>query len=139
MSKLITVIILALILSSCSKEDKTKTEQSNNTSQNQNNSNDESNENMTKEEVFSSTLVQDIAGEENEALEVYLEEVIYPLVLKSNKVTLDKISGSLYLLSYDDNGTMKNLIIQEYYSPAKDEMVFDKTETQTNAVKQFVK
>ena len=96
-------------------------------------------ENMTKEEIFSSTLVQDIAGDENEDLEMYLEEVIYPMVSKSNKVTLEKISGSLYLLSYDDNGTMKNLILQEYYSPSKDEMVFDKTETQTNAVKQFVK
>ena len=139
MFKLIPVLFLLVILMSCSKEDKSKTEQSNNTSQNQSNSNDESNENMTKEEIFSSTLVQDIAGDDNEELEIYLEEVIYPMVSKSNKVTLDKISGSLYLLSYDDNGTMKNLLIQEYYSPAKDEIVFDKTETQTNAVKQFVK
>jgi len=139
MFKLIPVLFLSVILMSCSKEDKSKTEQSNNTSQNQSNSNDESNENMTKEEIFSSTLVQDISGGENEALEIYLEEIIYPMVSKSNKVTLDKISGSLYLLSYDDNGAMKNLLIQEYYSPAKDEIVFDKTETQTNAVKQFVK
>lgn len=137
MLKLIPVLLLVLILSSCSKEDKTP--QNNNSSSNQNNTNDENNENMTKEEVFSSTLVQDIAGTENEPLEIYLEEVIYPLVSKSNKVTLDKISGSLYLLSYDDNGTMKNLLIREYYSPAKDEMVFDKTETQTDAVKQFMK
>jgi PBP1b-binding outer membrane lipoprotein LpoB len=137
MLKLIPILLLALILSACSKEDKTT--QNNNTPSSQNNSNDESNENLTKEEVFSSTLVQDIAGVENEALEIYLEEVIYPIVSKSNKVTLDKISGSLYLLSYDDNGTIKNLMIQEYYSPAKDEMVFDKTETQTNAIKQFVK
>lgn len=139
MFKLIPVLFLFVILMSCSKEDKPKTEQSNNSSQNQGNSNDESNENMTKEEIFSSTLVQDIAGDDNEELEIYLEEVIYPMVSKSNKVTLDKISGSLYLLSYDDNGTMKNLMIQEYYSPSKDEMVFEKTETQTNAIKQFVK
>lgn len=140
MLKLIPVLLIAFIIMSCGKEDKPKTESSNtNSTQNQPNSNDVSGENMTKEEIFSSTLVQDIAGDENEDLEFYLEEVIYPMVSKSNKVTLDKISGSLFLLSYDDNGTMKNLLIQEYYSPAKDEMVYDKIETQTNAVKQFVK
>ncbi len=141
MLKLIPILLLSLILTSCSKEDKPKTDSTSNTNTTQNspNANDLSGENMTKEEIFSSTLVQDIAGDENEDLEIYLEEVIYPMVSKSNKVSLEKISGSLYLLTYDDNGTMKNLMIQEYYSPAKDEMVFDKTETQTNAVKQFVK
>ena len=140
MLRLIPILLLALILTSCSKEDKPKTDTGNtNTTQNQPNSNDVSGENMTKEEIFSSTLVQDIAGDENEELEIYLEEVIYPMVSKSNKVSLEKISGSLYLLTYDDNGTMKNLMIQEYYSPVKDEMVFDKSETTTNAVKQFVK
>lgn len=141
MLKLIPILLLSLILTSCSKEDKPKSDSNSNTTTTQNspNSSDLSGENMTKEEIFSSTLVQDIAGDENEDLEIYLEEVIYPMVSKSNKVSLEKISGSLYLLTYDDNGTMKNLMIQEYYSPAKDEMVFDKTETQTNAVKQFVK
>lgn len=141
MLKLIPILLLALILTSCSKEDKPKTDSNSNTNTTQNspNANDLSGENMTKEEIFSSTLVQDIAGDENEDLEIYLEEVIYPMVSKSNKVSLEKISGSLYLLTYDDNGTMKNLMIQEYYSPSKDEMVFDKIETQTNAVKQFVK
>ncbi|MBN8568633.1 MAG: hypothetical protein J0M18_03295 [Ignavibacteria bacterium] len=141
MLKLIPILLLSLILTSCSKEDKPKTDSNSNTNTTQNspNANDLSGENMTKEEIFSSTLVQDIAGDENEDLEIYLEEVIYPMVSKSNKVSLEKISGSLYLLTYDDNGTMKNLMIQEYYSPAKDEMVFDKTETTTNVVKQFVK
>lgn len=141
MLKLFPILFLALILISCSKEDKTKTEpkQNSTTTTTQTSPTDEADTNMSKEEIFSSTLVQDIAGDENEDLEMYLEEVIYPMVSKSNKVSLEKISGSLYLLSYDDNGTMKNLLIQEYYSPSKDEMVFDKTETSTNVVKQFVK
>ncbi len=141
MLKLIPILLLSLILTSCSKEDKPKTDSTSNTNTTQNspNANDLSGENMTKEEIFSSTLVQDIAGDENEDLEIYLEEVVYPMVSKSNKVSLEKISGSLYLLTYDDNGTMKNLMIQEYYSPAKDEMVFDKVDTPINAVKQFVK
>jgi hypothetical protein len=139
MLKIIPFVLLAVIFISCSKDDKQKTETKQNQTSTQNTAVDDADTNMTKEEVFSSTLVQDIAGDENEDLQIYLEEVIYPMVSKSNKVTLEKISGSLYLLSYDDNGTMKNLLIQEYYSPGKDEMVFDKIETQTNAVKQFVK
>jgi len=133
-----SVLLLAFVLTSCSKKDEPVT-QKQNTNKTENTTNDGEEVPMTKEEVFSSTLVQDIAGEENEALEFYLEESIYPVVSKSNKVTLDKISGSLYLLSYDENGTMKHWIIKEYYSPVKDEMVFDKTETQTDAVKQFIK
>lgn len=139
MLRIIPFVLLAVLFISCSKEDKQKTESKQNQNSTQNADVDEADTNMTKEEVFSSTLVQDIAGDENEDLQIYLEEVIYPMVSKSSKVTLEKISGSLYLLSYDDNGTMKNLLIQEYYSPGKDEMVFDKIETQTNAVKQFVK
>lgn len=139
MLKIIPFVLLAVLFISCSKDDKQKTETKQNQTTTQNTAGDDADTNMTKEEVFSSTLVQDIAGDENEDLQYYLEEVIYPMVSKSNKVTLDKISGSLYLLSYDDNGTMKNLLIQEYYSPVKDEMIFDKIETQSNAVKQFVK
>jgi len=139
MLKIIPFVLLAVLFISCSKDDKQKTEIKQNQTSTQNTAVDDADTNMTKEEVFSSTLVQDIAGDENEDLQIYLEEVIYPMVSKSGKVTLEKISGSLYLLSYDDNGTMKNLLIQEYYSLGKDEMVFDKIETQTNAVKQFVK
>lgn len=139
MYKLIPIFFIALILTSCSKDEKPKSDNKQNSSTTTQVANDDADTNMSKEEIFSSTLVQDIAGDENEDLEMYLEEVIYPMVSKSNKVTLEKISGSVYLLSYDDNGTMKNLLLQEYYSPAKDEMVFDKSETTTNAVKQFVK
>ena len=113
MLKLIPILLLSLIITSCSKEDKPKTDSTSNTitTQNSPNANDLSGENMTKEEIFSSTLVQDIAGDENEDLEIYLVEVIYNIVSNSNKVSLKKISGSLYLLTYNDNGKMNNLMI----------------------------
>ena len=94
---------------------------------------------LSKEEFFSSTLVQDIAGDENDDLEAYLEDEIYPIVAKSKKVTLEKMSGSLYLLSYDDNGTMKNLLIQEFFNPLEEEVFFEKKEISSDAIKQFVK
>ncbi len=94
---------------------------------------------LSKEELFSTTLVQDIAGDENEDLQVYLEDTIYPMVAKSHKVTLDKISGSLYLLSFEENGKMKNILIQEFFDPQEEDVMFDKREVSFDAVKQFVK
>ncbi|HMS33497.1 MAG TPA: hypothetical protein PKC91_05355, partial [Ignavibacteria bacterium] len=92
------------------------------------------------EESFSSALVEDIMGENEDVdLQYYLEEQIYPLISKSDKVTIDRISSSLYLLSYNENGAMKNFLLQKFYNPVKDEIVFEKSETQINTLKQFVK
>lgn len=139
-SKLVIVLIICSVFISCDKE--TKTDQSSSKSDKGTNEITESETDsvMTQEEIFSSSLVQDIIGDDEDIeLQIYLEEQIYPLVLKSNKITIDKISSSLYLLSYEESGVMKSFILQKFYNPVKDEFVFDKTETQLNAFKQFVK
>ena len=139
-SKILIALIICSAFISCNKE--TKTDQSSSKSDKGTNEITESETDsvMTPEEIFSSSLVQDIMGEDEDIdLQIYLEEQIYPSVSKSNKITLDKISSSLYLLSYDDSGVMKSYILQKFYNPLKDEFVFDKTETQSNAIKQFVK
>ena len=139
-SKFVIVLIICSAFISCNKE--TKTDQSSSKSDKGTNevAESETDSLMTPEEIFSSSLVQDIIGEDEDIdLQIYLEEQIYPLVSKSSKITIDKISSSLYLLSYDDSGVMKSFILQKFYNPAKDEIVFDKTETQINAFKQFVK
>ncbi len=139
-SKLVIALTICAVFVSCNKE--TKTDQSSSKSDKGTNEITESETDsvMTPEEIFSSSLVQDIIGnDEDIELQIYLEEQIYPLVLKSNKITIDKISSSLYLLSYEESGAMKNFIIQKFYNPVKDEFAFDKTETQLNAFKQFVK
>jgi len=133
------IILIALILFSCNKENNTrqKTESPKTENQEEEGNSDTS---MSAEESFSSALVEDIMGENDDIdLEVYLEEQIYPQISKSGKVTLDRISSSLYLLSYEENGVMKNYLLQKYYNPVKDEMVFEKSETQMNSMKQFVK
>ena len=95
---------------------------------------------LSPEEIFSSTLVEDILQTGNdEDLKIYLEEEIYPLVSNSNKVTLDRVSASLYLLTYEDNGDDKNFIIQKFYSPVNFEVFFEKRETETNAINQYFK
>lgn len=139
-SKLVIVLIICSVFISCDKE--TKTDQSSSKSDKGTNEITESETDsvMTPEEIFSSSLVQDIIGDDEDIeLQIYLEEQIYPLVSKSNKTTIDKISSSLYLLSYEESGVMKSFILQKFYNPVKDEFVFDKTETQINSFKQFVK
>ncbi|MBK8380696.1 MAG: hypothetical protein IPL16_02150 [Ignavibacteria bacterium] len=139
-SKLVIVLIICSVFISCDKE--TKTDQSSSKSDKGTNeiSESETDSIMTPEEIFSSSLVQDIIGDDEDIeLQIYLEEQIYPLVSKSNKTTIDKISSSLYLLSYEESGIIKNFILQKFYNPVKDEFVFDKTETQINSFKQFVK
>ena len=114
-SKLVIVLIICSVFISCDKE--TKTDQSSSKSDKGTNEITESETDsvMTPEEIFSSSLVQDIIGDDEDIeLQIYLEEQIYPLVLKSNKITIDKISSSLYLLSYEESGVMKNFILQKF-------------------------
>lgn len=94
---------------------------------------------LTPPEALSQALVANILNDDDEDLQSYIEDEIYPLVSKSNKITIDKISSSLYLLQYDDKGSQKNILIQKFYNPEKDEFFFDKREVQYDAVKQFVK
>lgn len=139
MLRIILIILIPVLLISCNKEnsDRQRNESSKTETEQDENETDSA---MTAEELFSSAMVENIMGENGDAdLEVYLEEQIYPQISKSGKVTIDRISSSLYLLSYDDGGIMKNMVIQKFYNPEKDEFVFDKSETQNNAVKQFVK
>lgn len=138
--KLRNIIFLLIVLSllSCGNENekKNKTEiQSNESSEE-----DENETPMSPEEVFSSTLTQGMAGDDEiQDLQLYLEEQIYPSVAKSEKVTLDRISVSLYLLSYFEGAVQKNFTLQKFYNPAKDVVFFEKKEIQSDAVKQFLK
>ena len=131
-----------MILYACNKEESTKENVT--TRENDVRLDDEdSDTTMTAEETFSSALVQNIMGEEgDDDLQFYLEEHIFPIVSKSGKISLERVSSSVYLLSYDENGIMKNLLIRKFYNPVKDEFVFEKSETQSDNqsdTKQFVK
>ena len=95
---------------------------------------------LSPEELFSSTLLEDIlqSGEDDD-LKNYLEEEIYPIVTNSTKVTIDRVSASLYLLSYDENEVQKNFILQKFYNPSSLEMYFEINETESNAVDKYFK
>ena len=139
MFRILILILISLSLFSCNKENSTSQKKETPKTDTQNEESDTDTA-MTAAESFSSALVEDIMGEnEDMELQYYLEEQFYPLISKSGKITIDRISSSLYLLSYEENGAMKNYMLQKFYNPVKDEIFFEKSETQTNSVKQFVK
>jgi len=132
MLKYFCLLLLTLMIISCGDDTKNDTETTDK---------DEGDTiSLSPEELFSSTLLEDILQSgEDEDLKNYLEEVIYPIVSNSTKVTLDRISASLYLLTYDENGVQKNFILQKFYNPSNLEMYFEKIETETNAADQYFK
>ncbi|MCX7833277.1 MAG: hypothetical protein N2490_03620 [Ignavibacteria bacterium] len=93
---------------------------------------------ITPAESFALTMVDNFIGEEDEDLSDYLENEIYPLVSKSEKVIIDKISTSLYILTYIENGNEKNFLIEKFYNPIKDEVSFSKKEINQSARKLFL-
>lgn len=95
---------------------------------------------LTPAESFGAVLTQSILNDETEVeLESFLSEVVYPKMSNSSKVTIDKISSSLYLLKYFDCTAEKYMMIQKYYNPQKDSIIFDITETNLTTAKQFLK
>lgn len=111
-------ILPLLIISACGENNRTSQDESVDTVS------------LSPPEVFSITLTEDILNVDDEDLRYFLEEEIYPLVSKSEKVTIDRLSSSEYLLSYSTEGTFKGFLIKKYYNPVEDIVVFTKTDTE---------
>jgi|WetSurMetagenome_2_1015567.scaffolds.fasta_scaffold285853_2 hypothetical protein len=132
------LIIFSVFLFGCNKTKDTGKNTAENTEQQTDNDVDTTD--MTPAEAFASALVQDILNVENELeLEDFLIDNIYPKLSGSQKVTIDRISSSLFLLKYYEGTTEKNILIQKFYNPKEDEIYFESTETSTNNLKQFLK
>lgn len=132
------LIVFSVLIFGCDKKKDTVKNTPDNTEQTNQSSEDTTE--MTPAEAFASALVQDILNEENEPeLEDFLTDNIYPKLSGSQKVTIDRISSSLFLLKYYEGTTEKNILIQKYYNPKEDEIYFESAETSTNNLKQFLK
>lgn len=95
---------------------------------------------LTPAESFGAVLTQSILNDESEVeLESFLSETVYPKISSASKVTIDKISSSLYLLKYYEGTSEKYFLIQKYYNPKEDSITFDITETGLTTSKQFLK
>ena len=95
---------------------------------------------LSEAELFSMVLVNDILqGSEESDLQGYLEEEIFPMVQGATKVTLDRLSASVYILTYEKDGSKSSLLIQKFYDPANEQIVFEKTETGYGLKSQYVR
>lgn len=95
---------------------------------------------LSPSESFGAVLTQSILNDESEVeLESFLSETVYPKVSSSSKVTIDKISSSLYILKYFEGTAEKYLLIQKYYNPKDDSISFEMTGTSLTTAKQFLK
>ncbi len=139
LSLIIVLFSVFVMIIGCGKE-KSNTSGNEQKQQQQMGIDDEDTTSLTPAESFASTLCQDILNDDSEVeLESYLIDVVYPKVSGSTKVTLDKVSSSIYLLTYNDESTEKHILIQKYFNPQKEEIFFESSETSLSSNKQFLK
>lgn len=137
MNKFLIIFALFIFVYGCNKE---KPVQHNNEQNKQMDMVDNDTTSLTPAESFAAALCQNILNDETEVdLETYLIDAVYPKLSSSSKVTIDKISSSLFLIKYVDGNNEKYLLIQKYYNPQSDEIMFDMTETSLTTAKQFLK
>lgn len=132
--KYLVLILISVFFISCGD----KTNDSDNRNSSSNNETDDTTS-LSPQEAFSYVLVNQVLNSDDEDLELFLENEIFPVVSKSEKVTIDEISSSLFLLTYFEGEAEKNLLIQKFYNPVKDEVTFVKYETSLTPKKQFLK
>lgn len=139
--RILILLFIAFTLYSCGN---------NEPSHNQTDGNDETTEEtgeddgdttaLSEAELFSMVLVNDILqGNEETDLQGYLEEEIFPMVQGATKVTLDRLTASVYIMTYEKDGSKSSLLIQKFYDPANEQIVFEKTETGYGLKSQYVK
>jgi hypothetical protein len=137
---LFIVTISVLMIAGCGKEKSNNTVNEQKQQQQQMGIDEEDTTSLTPAESFASALCQDILNDDSEVdLESYLIDVVYPKISGSTKVTIDRVSGSIFLLTYFEGSTEKHLLIQKYYNPQKEEIYFESSETSLSPSKQFLK
>jgi hypothetical protein len=123
MKQLLILLFCVMMLASCSKD-----KENTNTSNIESLSDDLDTAELEKDEMFGAVLTNDFLGMEDEDLETYLITQIYPLVSTSKKVTIDRASASDFVVTYDEAGYTKRMLIKKYYNPLTEEVFFERSE-----------
>ncbi len=140
LSLIIVCFSAFLLVAGCGKEKSINTANEQKQQQQQMGIEDEDTTALTPAESFATALCQDILNDDSEVdFESYLIDVVYPKVSGSTKVTLDRVSSSIFLLTYFEGNTEKHLLIQKYFNPKKGEIFFESSETSLSPSKQFLK
>ncbi len=136
---LLTLIISLMLAAGCGKDKSRDNTQTSGTKE-QEQVNDIDTAEMTPAEIFAEALVQNVINDENEPeLEDFIAESLYTKLSASPKVTMDRVSSSLFIIKFFENGAEKNLLLQKYYNPKEDEIFFETSETQFSNTKLFLK
>ncbi len=115
--KFLLVLIFAITLAACSDKDKADED-----------ANDGDTSQMVRGVLFSSIMLNDFLQlEDDEDLGMYLETEIYPQLAGSTRVTMDRLTGSVYSLEFDSAGTMRSYIIERFYDPKSEKTFFVKS------------
>lgn len=135
-TKLVMLIVFSIFqLSGCNSKDESN--KVDNTTKGESHEQDTA---LAPEEILSATLVQGIAGEEDDPdLEAFIEEDMYGELKNSKAVTIDRVSSSMYVVEFENLGQMKSYLIRKFYNPQKDEYFFEKTTFDSDIKKQFLK
>lgn len=130
MSKKFIILFLVILSFSCGKDKKQPDDLSS--------EDDGDTVSLSPQELFSITMTESILNiEDDDDLNSYLEEEIYPIVKSSDKVTIDRITSSFYLLTTVTNSTEKFYMIRKFYNPQTDEIFFEKSEVQFDIKKLY--
>lgn len=122
MKYLFVILFVSFLISACGKDNST-----NNDNQSQQDTIE-----LEKDEMFGFTLVTEILETEDENLEAYLTTQIYPLAANSKKVTMERLSGTVYYLNIINEKDTSKIWIKKFYNPQNEEVVFEKYDKPVN-------
>lgn len=132
------ILCSTLIISSCGNNDPVNEDGTD--TENVDEHEDGDTTSLSEAELFSMVLVNDVLqGTEENDLQLYLEEEIFPIVGEAGKVTLDRLSASVYIMTYEKDGVKKSLLLQKFYDPVNEQIVFERTETSYGLKSQYVR
>jgi hypothetical protein len=124
---LYTLLFLGFI--SCSKDDRTPQTQQQNIQQDENDNPVDTN--LSPEEKFSSALLFDILGDndEDDDLSDFLETTVYKMSQAYTGVSMAEISPAAWLVMFEKDGTVKNYLLQKFMDIKSNDYYFSLKET----------
>lgn len=123
--RIILILISAILISSCSKEDKAPQ-----TLQKTGETENPADTNLTPEEKFSTSILADFIGNsEDEELAEYLETEIYKMGAGFKGASLVEISPAVWFIMLEKDGITRNYLLQKYVNFKTNEYYFTFKET----------
>jgi hypothetical protein len=127
--KYFLMIILAIGLISCSKDDKPSGEVQDQTMQNEDGDTG-IDPNLSSEEKFSTAILLDFLGDpEDEDLADFLESQVFSMGANYNGAAVVEVTPSTWIVVLEKDGVVKNHILQRYVDLKTNEYYFTFKET----------